>query len=90
MNGNLPFCTHLILGQASLRSDRYAALAFFEMIPSQFSFAACSNITCPELASLAEPATIGVDLGERAAKSRDLINQYGRRAVGTRPALGGD
>src|SRR5206468_3083578 len=42
----------------------------------------------PELASLAEPATIGVDLGERAAKSRDLINQYGRRAVGTRPALG--
>jgi len=24
-----------------------------------------------------------VDLGERAANRRDLINQYGRRAVGT-------
>src|SRR5438445_11332008 len=43
-----------------------------------------------DLASVAEPATIGIDLGERAAKSRDLINQYRRRAVGTRPALGGD
>ncbi len=43
-----------------------------------------------DLASLAEPAAIGVDLGERAAKSRDLINPYSRRAVGTRPALGGD
>src|SRR5229473_947351 len=42
------------------------------------------------LASLAEPAAIGVDLGERAAKSRDLINPYSCRAVGTRPALGGD
>src|SRR5258708_35907188 len=47
MTGNLPFWTVLIFSQASVRSDRYGAFAFFEMIPSRASLAACSNTSCP-------------------------------------------
>ena len=47
MTGNFPFWTVLIFSQLSLRSERYGASARFEMMPSQFSLAACSNISCP-------------------------------------------
>jgi hypothetical protein len=41
--GNFARCTHLILTHASLRSDRYGASAFFEIIPSNPSLHACAN-----------------------------------------------
>ena len=41
---NIAFGTALIFSQLSLRSERYGASARFEMTPSQFNFAACSNI----------------------------------------------
>ena len=42
--GHLAFWTVFIFSQTSVRSDRYGASARFEMTPSQFSLAACSNI----------------------------------------------
>ena len=36
--------TALIFSQFSFRSDRYGASARLDMMPSQFSLAACSNI----------------------------------------------